>query len=376
MKRIGIIPRANWEHKIREQGFVYYKNYYSETAAYQFSRQEIDFIEKATADIFELCIKGMEFVLNSPEQLRTFKIPEKFHDFIRKSWDEDHISFYGRLDLAYDGKSVKLLEFNADTPTMLLEASVIQWYWLQDYDPRKDQFNSVHEQLVAHMKDCSNLIDGKKIIFASVEESEEDFMTVKYLEDCATQAGLLTEYITMEEVSVNELNQFCTPDGEEITTIFKLYPYEWMFHEEFSDYLISNFDETTWIEPFYKCIWSNKMFMVVLAELFPYSPYILKASTEPREFRSYVKKPLLSREGGNVSVYKDGVLTDHSGGEYGYEGFIFQEYFEIPRHAGKTPVIGSWLIGGAPAGIGIRESANLITNNTSFFVPHFIEESL
>ena len=40
MKRVSIIPRENWEQKIIDQGFLFYKteSYYSETAAYEFTR--------------------------------------------------------------------------------------------------------------------------------------------------------------------------------------------------------------------------------------------------------------------------------------------------------------------------------------------------
>ena len=61
---------------------------------------------------------------------------------------------YGRFDLAYDGTTPpKLLEYNADTPTSLLEAAVIQWRWQQDMRPERDQFNSIHERLLA---DCGD----------------------------------------------------------------------------------------------------------------------------------------------------------------------------------------------------------------------------
>jgi glutathionylspermidine synthase len=37
---------------------------------------------------------------------------------------------------------------------------------------------------------------------------------------------------------------------------------------------------------------------------------------------------------------------------------------------GITGVLGSWLIDGEPAGMGIRESSGPVTTNTSRFVPH------
>lgn len=373
MERLQITPRTNWEEKLLKQGFVYYKDYYTDDVCYQFTKQEIENLENATNEIFELCIKGLEFVLNSEEQLNRFKIPKKFHDVIKRSWQDDSISFYGRFDLAYNGKDIKLLEFNADTPTSLLEASIIQWYWVQDYNSQLDQFNSVHEKLVEHLKVCKPYIPDNLITFTTVEDNEEDFMTTKYLEDCAVQAGVYTNFLDISKVSINDLEQFCDTDGNLLQTIFKLYPYEWMFHEEFADYIIKNYETTQWIEPLYKAIWSNKMFMVILSELFPFSPYILNCQTSPEKLTDYVKKPLLSREGSNVTIVKNKAIIEQTDGEYGDEGFIYQEYFEIPKFNNKTPIIGSWLIGGVSAGIGIRESSNLITDNKSQFIPHFFK---
>ena len=63
-----------------------------------------------------------------------------------------------------------------------------------------------------------------------------------------------------------------------------------------------------------------------------------------------------------------------TGGEYGAEGFIYQEAAASKSTDGKYPVIGSWVIGHEPgnaaAGIGIRESDTPVTTNTSRFVPH------
>lgn len=75
------------------------------------------------------------------------------------SWNEEPPAIYGRFDLAYDGiHPPKLLEYNADTPTALLEASVVQWYWLQDVFPKDDQFNSIHEHLVAKWKELKDYV--------------------------------------------------------------------------------------------------------------------------------------------------------------------------------------------------------------------------
>ncbi len=373
MKRIAIQPRKDWIQKIESQGFLFYDldNYYNETAAYEFSTAEINAIEKATAQIHEMCMEAVAYVIKNKLWSRMF-IKPYFAEFIEKSWKEDACSFYGRLDLAYNNGNIKLVEFNADTPTGLLEASVIQWHWLQEYNKSFDQFNSIHEKLVSHIGVCKSYFPNNLLHFTAVRNHTEDYMTVKYLEDCAVQAGVNTDFLYVDEISLDAANRFCNLQGRPIDSIFKLYPWEWLFNEEFSQYLpISNNVEINWVEPAWKAILSNKMLLVILHELFPDSPYILPARFKQQPTGSYVRKPVFSREGANVTIVKSGVVADETGGEYGEEGFIYQQYTELPNFSGNIPIIGSWLIGGIPAGMGIREGSKLITNNTSRFVPHY-----
>jgi glutathionylspermidine synthase len=379
MLRHTITPRTDWEKKVQEQGFLFYKHesYYSETAAYEFTATEVDQIEAATSEIFDMCMAVAGHVIKN-DLWDKFFIPREYADLIKWSWNEDMPSFYGRMDLVYNNGDIKLLEFNADTPTSLLEASVIQWYWLQDYDSKLDQFNSIHEKLEAHMKVCAPYFYAPNTLtFACAGDSIEDLMTTKYLQDVANQAGIRTDFVYMNEIGVDDKGEFYKTDGTALGNIFKLYPYEWMFHEEFGKYLSGSRLSTLWIEPAYKAIWSNKMLLVCLHELFPNSKYILPATYRDKEVvyqpGKYVQKPVLSREGANVKIVKNGVVAEQTGGEYGEEGFVIQDYAELPDFDGNHPVIGSWLIGGVPAGMGIRESGGLITNNTSRFVPHFFK---
>lgn len=376
MQRELITPRTDWERKLKEQGFVYYKDYYNESAAYSFTAQEVDNIEKATNEIFEMCLRVVQHVIDN-DLLDEFFIPQKYADLIKWSWAEDMPSFYGRFDLVYgkDG-SIKLLEFNADTPTSLLEASVIQWYWLQEFNKNLDQFNSLHERLVKHMSMCKPYFYGnKKLFFACVKNSNEDFMNTKYLQDCANQALIDNSFIYMDDIGLNTQDQFCTSAGEPIGNIFKLYPYEWLFYEEFGPQLCTTKDLTMWIEPAYKAILSNKMLLVYLHKLYPDSPYILPAFFDDASqiTGDYVKKPVFSREGANVDIVIAGGVKESTPGDYGEEGFVYQQYAPIPDFDGNFPVIGSWLIGGEAGGMGIRESKTLITGNMSMFCPHYFK---
>lgn len=375
MERINYKPRKDWQKRIEEQGFLFNdgENYWKEDAAYKFNESEILFIEKATGEIFDMCCEAVEYVIKK-EMYSRFAIDPKYGELIKWSWFEDQPSLYGRMDLAYNNGQIKLLEFNADTPTALLKSSVIQWFWLQDVKPDADQFNSIHERLQKHFQVIAEWRDSKRLHLCCVDENLEDLMTVKYLEDVASQSGFDTHFLYMDQLGFDDKQRTFVDDrGEEISTIFKLYPYEWMMGEEFGPELIPTRDKCWWIEPAWKMLLSNKMILCVLHELFPDSPYILPCSTSQPSHGDYVRKPLLSREGANVTIIKNGYALEETNGEYGEEGYVFQQYTALPDFGGNHPVVGSWIIGGEPAGMGIRESDGLITGNTSRFVPHYFE---
>ena len=94
-------------------------------------------------------------------------------------------------------------------------------------------------------------------------------------------------------------------------------------------------------------------------ELYPGHPNLLEARFDgPGPLTSWVRKPLLGREGANITMHRpeSDFETD---GEYGSEGFVYQDLARIGSFDGKYPVVGSWVIGHEPgnaaAGIGIRE---------------------
>ncbi len=61
-------------------------------------------------------------------------------------------------------------------------------------------------------------------------------------------------------------------------------------------------------------------------------------------------------------------------GDDSSDGFVYQQYFELPVYDGRRAVVGSWVVDQESAGVGIRESEGLITKNESPFVPHVIED--
>ena len=372
MQREQRVPRVDWPRKVEELGFLFHSMdgvYWDERACYRFSAAEVDKLEAATGELQSRCIDAVGRVIERGDYGR-FRIPEPFHALIERSWNDDEKSLYGRFDLSWNGTGEpKMLEYNADTPTSLLEASVVQWYWLQDVFPRHDQFNSIHEKLIERWKDMrGGLPVSGRVHFSCDADSAEDQGNLDYLRDTATQAGLDARAIDIGEIGWDG-KRFVDESDQPIQALFKLYPWEWMVREEFGQYLIANTMRV--IEPPWKMLLSNKAILPVMWEMFPGHPNLLAASFEPGRFTTdFVKKPLYSREGANVSITTADTVID-VGGDYGEEGFIWQAYHGLPRFDGRYAVIGSWLVGDLPAGIGIREDASPITRNTSRFVPHY-----
>lgn len=291
---------------------------------------------------------------------------------ILHSWDRDDFSLYGRFDLSFDGESPpKLLEYNADTPTALVEAAVAQWYWLEETHYGADQFNSIHERLVAAWKRWQ----GKTIHFSSIKEHAEDQMTVLYLRDTCEQAGVQTASVHVEDIGWDKRRKiFVDLDLRPLELCFKLYPWEWMWHEEFGNHLAA--EAVLFIEPAWKMLLSNKGLLPILWELFPNHPNLLPSYTNETQLAGrYVRKPILSREGSNVTWVENGTIIEETGGDYGQEGFIYQSPAGLPEFDGQHPVMGVWVVDHEAAGLGIREDTRKITGNLSRFVPHFFRQA-
>ena len=374
MQRIIVEPRKNWVATVESQGLLYHTTddgiYWNEGAYYSLSAKEIDRIEEATNTLQEMCLAAGQYIIDN-NLFRKMGLGPFAESLIRHTWESEPPAIYGRFDLAYDGNQIKLLEYNADTPTGLLEASVIQWYWLQDKFSQKDQFNSIHERLIAKWKDINEYIHGYPIHFASLA-NREDCVTIAYLAETAKQAGMDVKTIAISDIGHDANTQDLVDlSNSQITTLFKLYPWENLLQDAFAQFIPSS--GTYFIEPAWKMLWSNKALLAILWEMYPNHELLLPAYFElPASLTNYVSKPFISREGANIKVYENGKLMEEKDGEYD-GSVVYQGLFNLPQFNGRYPVIGSWVIDGVSAGIGIREDYSLITGNTSQFVPHIIE---
>ncbi len=373
MQRLQVTPRADWRQKFEALGFSFHSadgGYWDESACYCFSADEIDTLEAAAEELHRMALAAVKHVIETKRYADLHIAPAQAA-LIEQSWRANAPSLYGRFDLAYDGSSApKLLEYNADTPTSLLEAAVAQWHWLEETGG-PDQFNSLHERLIARWEQIFNTLPpGTPLHFSCMKDNEEDRITIEYLRDTAVQAGMATHFIYVEDLGWNG-SAFVDLDAQPVRAWFKLYPWEWLVRDDFATHL----GETSLqiIEPAWKALLSNKGMLAILWELFPDHPNLVPAYFSPDYLgASFVIKPFFSREGANISVV-DRQQPLATPGPYAAEPKVYQTRATLPAFDGRYPVIGAWIVGEEAAGMGIREDITPVTTNASRFIPHFFE---
>ena len=371
MKRLTVQPRPDWQAKVEDVGLTFHtiddQPYWDESVCYEFTAAEVDIMEAAANEVHARCIEAAEAVIKNKWYSR-LSIPQAAIPEIEASWERDDKSIYGRFDFAWDGQGPpKMLEYNADTPTSLLEASVVQWSWLQELAQEKDQFNSIHERLIEAWRSHPAM----KVHFAAVADSEEDQQSALYLRDTCQQSGKDTESITIEDLGFDsKMGNFVDMNERTIEALFKLYPWEWLWGEDFSKHLSGRCQR--FIEPVWKMLLSNKGLLPILWDMFPNHPNLLPSFDSPQSLGgNYVKKPKLSREGANVQMVMCGNIIDQTDGDYGAEGYVYQSLDLSQAFNDMHPVLGLWIVDNEAAGLGIREESRRITTNASRFVPHW-----
>ena len=265
MIRHPIQPRWNWKDEADRVGFTFHhmdgQQYWDESAWYGFTLQQAEEIEAAAEGIHALCLDFVAEAVKSERIMERLAIPAEQRDYVAETWTRGDPSLYGRFDFAYDGKGPpKLYEYNADTPTSIFETAVFQWLWLEGrikdgtLPANADQFNSLFEKL----RDRFTAIfpNGGYVHFSSDPDHVEDRQTVKFLEDLALQAGLEPKFVSIHDIGLDGDGRFVDEQNDIIQAIFKLYPWEFMFREDYAPNIAAS--KTQFLEPAWKSLLSTR----------------------------------------------------------------------------------------------------------------------
>lgn len=365
--------RAGWRQRVEEAGLLWHgaegQPYWSEDRSLVLSLAAAETLEDAANELHALCLDACDQIVRRGWWER-LALPEQAIGMVQTSWLAGDPALYGRFDLAWDGRGTpRLLEYNADTPTSLLEAAVIQWQWLEDVAPESDQLNSLHEALVERWR----IFPEPLVHFACAWENLEDRQTIAYLAETAEQAGKSVELLDMPEIGFSETGEFTDAADRPIQRLFKLYPWEWMVEEPF--FAEIGQQRSRFTEPAWKMMLSNKGILPILWELNPGHPLLLPASLTRDGIGAverWVEKPLLGREGDGVEIRSRGPYYAAGRVE---ELRVHQAYHPLFQSGDQHVVWGLWMVGDRCHGLSARGDRSPITGNLSSFLPHRIEQA-
>lgn len=350
--------------------------------------EEAEAYYEAVNELYDMYAAAAQHVIDN-NLFFDLGIPFNLVEAIKKSWENDvHWHLYGRFDLAggIGGAPIKLIEFNADTPTSLFETAILQWALLKHNNMDEErQFNNVYQaisdnfrRLVTLFDDTETfekLYDGWKILFSSVSGDIEEEQTVRLLQQMAIDAGFETGFEPLGGVKFDEEGIY---DSHETPYEywFKLYPWEDIAIEEpeLATLLTSimNNQKAILINPAYTLLFQSKGMMKILCDLYPDSPYLLQTSFEPLKGIACVEKRMFGREGANVRIMDgEGNIIEANDGPYENFKPIYQEYVEFPRDAQGNRYQAGVFFAYEACGLGFRRGGKIL-NNMSKFVGHVL----
>ncbi|MGO4889766.1 glutathionylspermidine synthase family protein [Anaerobacillus sp. MEB173] len=351
--------------------------------------RELENASKAVNDIFQ---KTYEQIVNDRSSIHKMGIPVSLWDLFHQP-GKTAFSYFTRYDFIASADGLKVIEGNTDTPVGIVEAAIAQEIICKEHSSKNP-----NERIATNIKNAWNQIirdynisSTDTLYFTCADWHEEDKQTVQYLMSLYPQQS---EYIPLDQIVV-EKEDVRTPKGERIYFLYRLYPLEYFpdeigptgerIGEQFIAHIIN--DKIKVINPPSSLLMQSKALFALITEKKEawytrteqavIEEYFLPTYETSHSLHSYVKKPVLGREGGGIQIVSEGQVLDEDADYYQNQRVVFQQYFPLPDqtidtwdgpYTGKL-LIGSHVINGEPSGLFFRVGG-LITGNLSMFVAY------
>lgn len=390
MKIVAIRPIP--ENVFDQLGFHWYRspddrNYVADELI-AITEQEGDAYYRAAAELYDMFIVAAQHIIDK-KLYSHLDIPENLIEMIELSWEDDsHFHLVGRFDFAggLDGKPIKLIEFNADTPSMIFEVALIQWMLLRHNGINEErQYNSLYETLKASFGRMKGIhpvfgVNDEVIpyaLFSCLNLGVEDENTTRLMEEIAYESGYITSFEYVDQVRFSRDGLITNASDDSFDYWYKYIPYEFIGTEEpeLAEILtdIIKTGKVRLINPPYALLFQSKGILTVLWDLFPGHPLLLETALNPLEGLCFIEKKTLGREGANVTVYDSaGRCIDRTEGEYGHHQSVYQSLADMPEdNEGRLYQAGVFF-SYEPCGLGFRREKGIIHNNSQF-VGHCVE---
>ena len=379
---------------LEQLGFVWHtdsdESSYLSSALVEITEAEAKAYYEAGNALYDMFVEAGEYVIEN-DLFHEIGIPFNLIEQIKESWDNAvHWHLYGRFDLAggIDGQPIKLLEFNADTPTALFETAIVQWAILkQNGMDESRQFNILYDKLRENfqrlvtleesVEDFEARYEGWRFLFTAVRGNAEEENTVRLLQHIATEAGYETAFAFMDEVAFDSTEGVFFQD-EPYELWFKLVPWEDIAIEEselaalLGDIIAAQ--KAIIFNPAYTLLFQSKGMLKILWDLYPDHPLLLESSFAPLEGVKQVRKPIFGREGGGVAILDtDGRELQREESEYEAFKPLYQAYVDLPRDREGACYQAGLFYAYESCGLGFRKGGEIL-DNMSKFVGHIVKD--
>jgi len=341
----------------------------------------------ASGSVYKMYANTLDELVKK-RKLDTFDLPEEMLLLIEYSWRNKHQHIIGRFDFGdgVDADEPKLLEYNADTPTLVPESGMLQQAFKAMYSkPDVAQFNTLDEDLVAGFNKLAdtNATSHHSILFTSLGY-EEDRANLQPLMDAAATAGFDVAYADLPDIDFDEDEGiFLESNSGEFVQydyLYKLVPWEFICFEEPELlkilYKLVTKDLVYVLNPAYTIIFQSKQFLENVYDKFPSSKYLLKTKSDRSFFASQrcVEKVIFGRLGENIKVYSENdIVIEKTGGDFGHFPSVFQEFAELYKDEdGDLYQASVFTVNGVPSCLSFRRGEKLIIDDDAEFIPHFI----
>ncbi|MGE7874565.1 glutathionylspermidine synthase family protein [Bacillus paramycoides] len=380
-----------------------YECEYSLFHVFPITEQTMKQLQLATERMGKIFFKTARLLRNlSNEQLLELGFPSASLPFIRMKgrYPEAVIS---RFDFALtEDNRIKMLEFNSDTPTFIVECFQMNGKVCEqlDYDdPNTNQERLLSSGITKAVMEAAKGIKNPNVVFTAHHEHIEDWNTTMYLSQlCHVE----NKVMSMSELRITG-DALVDGDGMPIDVLYRqTYPIEDLIEDQDPET-----GDLVGVE-LLQLVKEGKLFIINPVSAFLLQPksiqcliwglaeegafytieeqqwiteYMLPTYLEPNLFLgkdSFVQKPSFGREGDTITIRdKDtNIMIRNVHQTYKSSLPIFQKYIDLPVVFLETEkgieklsyVFGSFLIAGKASSIGIR-AGEKITGNESYYLP-------
>ncbi|WP_405602093.1 MULTISPECIES: bifunctional glutathionylspermidine amidase/synthase [unclassified Pseudoalteromonas] len=349
-------------------------------------------IEHATNELHGLFMHATDYVLQHPELLKKFNLPDVVLSKIRQSWDNRlNQLITSRFDFALTTAGLKVYEYNCDSASCYMESGKIQGKWGKHFGVKTgvDAGQSLFKDLVKAWRKS----EVKGLVHILQDDEPEEHYHALFMKEAIEAAGFECKLVIgLSTLRWNESGNIVDADGAQLSYVWKTWSWETALDQireecEADQSLADNFEpqlqagETPRLadvllrknvmvfEPLWTLIPSNKAILPILWSLFPNHKYLLNTAFELNEEllqSGYVVKPIVGRCGANIQlVDEQQQIIEKTVGHFASQDQIYQQLFALPKVDDYFVQICSFTAAGKYSGGGVRVDKSMIINGHS-----------